>query len=270
MLSNPSSSLQQRQRQHRRQNSTPSAFQAPKVPLLPATNIQRTAAHRRGQSLDQRCAQRAQPQQDDTMVSTNIGSQQRQQHGLREAQQQRLARPGAVPLAVQTEEVPPEFFEACFGPTGGAGTHTHLVNANRDTPQLSPTRGPGGLVRGGRQDITSFPGSGSAPPGGYLDGYGLGLDENGCLPRGHTLGGRVAGDMSQGSQRRWSRTAETHMQGQRPSTPPNQSVNGESARLAMEHMLTRRSSQLPPDARDHSFCPLLAHGAHAPNRLRQR
>lgn len=97
MLSTQTSSLQQRQRQHRRQNSTPTAFDAPKVPLLPATAIRRNGSHRRGLSLDQRPHQRNQPKQfpqDDRTVSTNIGLHQQQQHILQETQQQRLARPG--------------------------------------------------------------------------------------------------------------------------------------------------------------------------------
>ncbi|KIW75306.1 hypothetical protein Z517_12080 [Fonsecaea pedrosoi CBS 271.37] len=79
-MSNQPSSLQQRQRLHRRQNSTPVvAFEAMKVsaamPQQPRNNL-----HRRGQSFDlQRSPIR------------------KQQHGstiLREAQQQRIARPG--------------------------------------------------------------------------------------------------------------------------------------------------------------------------------
>jgi regulatory protein SWI5 len=90
MLSNPTN-LHQRQRQHRRQLSTPTAYEAAKVPDLP--NIRRNASHKRGISLDQR--QRRQSPQDIKSVSTtNHGFQQIQQHILREAQQQRLARPG--------------------------------------------------------------------------------------------------------------------------------------------------------------------------------
>ncbi|XWX00009.1 hypothetical protein V2A60_008025 [Cordyceps javanica] len=55
MLSNPTTNLHPRQRQHRRQNSTPSAFEGVKAQNLP-TNINRrqAAAHRRGLSLDTR------------------------------------------------------------------------------------------------------------------------------------------------------------------------------------------------------------------------
>ena len=90
MLSNPASNLQNRQRQHRRQNSTPTAFAPVKVNTLP--NIQRHA-HRRGMSLDQR--RRQTPPQEITVSTTNNqGYQTTQQHILRETQQQRLARPG--------------------------------------------------------------------------------------------------------------------------------------------------------------------------------
>ncbi|KAF8860735.1 hypothetical protein BDZ45DRAFT_574080, partial [Acephala macrosclerotiorum] len=60
MLSNPTNNLHNRQRQHRRQNSTPNAFEPVKVSNLP--NIQRHGGHRRGMSLDTR--RRQTPPQD--------------------------------------------------------------------------------------------------------------------------------------------------------------------------------------------------------------
>ncbi|EKD17665.1 uncharacterized protein L3040_003546 [Drepanopeziza brunnea f. sp. 'multigermtubi'] len=93
MLSNPTTALhnRQRQRQHRRQQSTPNAFEAVKASNLPT--IQRHNSHRRGMSLDQR--RRTSPAQDYTTRNTNPGYQSTQpQHILRETQQQRLARPG--------------------------------------------------------------------------------------------------------------------------------------------------------------------------------
>ncbi|KAI1039783.1 hypothetical protein LB505_004683 [Fusarium chuoi] len=84
MLSNPTG-LHARQKQHRRQNSTPSAFEGAKIPTLPTT--QRQTAHRRGLSLDVRRQQ-----------NQNINSaatRQNYMQVLREAQQQRIqARPG--------------------------------------------------------------------------------------------------------------------------------------------------------------------------------
>ncbi|PBP20035.1 C2H2 transcription factor Swi5 [Diplocarpon rosae] len=70
MLSNPTNALHSRQRQHRRQQSTPNAFEAVKASNLPT--IQRHNSHRRGMSLDTR--RRQSPPQD--------------------YMQQRLARPG--------------------------------------------------------------------------------------------------------------------------------------------------------------------------------
>lgn len=93
-MSNPPSLLQQRQRLHRRQNSTPVAFEAIKVPTLPPA-IQRQNSHRRGQSLDQRSPIRGQNRQTGSTVSiTNLGSANIGQQILREAQQQNIARPG--------------------------------------------------------------------------------------------------------------------------------------------------------------------------------
>ncbi|KAF4922331.1 Metallothionein expression activator [Colletotrichum viniferum] len=87
MLSNtpPTSSLHARHR-HRRQNSTPTAFEAVKIQPLP-NNVQRQRAlgHRRGLSLDTRRQ----------VMSPNGTRQDFAQHVLREAQQQRIqARPG--------------------------------------------------------------------------------------------------------------------------------------------------------------------------------
>lgn len=91
MLSNPTNNLHNRQRQHRRQNSTPTAFDSVKVHNLP--NIQRHGAHRRGMSLDQRPRQHS-PQDNNSVSTTNQGYQTTPQHILRETQQQRLASPG--------------------------------------------------------------------------------------------------------------------------------------------------------------------------------
>lgn len=103
MLSNPHGShLQGRQRQHRRQISTPTALEAAKVPSLPAPALQRINAHRRGQSLDQMAfqmqPQRPPPMQDGSFPATNKTAPQspttqrhQPQSALREVQQQRLA-----------------------------------------------------------------------------------------------------------------------------------------------------------------------------------
>ncbi|KAH6686770.1 hypothetical protein F5X68DRAFT_12318 [Plectosphaerella plurivora] len=107
MLSNnPTRDLQARQRaNHRRQTSTPSAFEATKIPAMP--NIQqrqRALGHRRGLSLDTRRQIQMSPaatptRQDFAQVSndTNTGLATIPQHVLREAQQQRVqARPGPL------------------------------------------------------------------------------------------------------------------------------------------------------------------------------
>lgn len=101
MLSNPTNNLHNRQRQHRRQNSTPNAFASVKVHDLP--NIQRHGGHRRGMSLDTR--QRQTPPQDIlTASTTNQGYQSTPQHILRETQQQRLVRPGQQFTRIDNDE----------------------------------------------------------------------------------------------------------------------------------------------------------------------
>ena len=95
MMSNPPPSLQNQQKlHHQRQNSTPVAFEAMKVPMPPNTT-QRQAMHRRGQSYDVARTPIRRHQHNGSAVSmnTNIGSFHGQQI-LREAQQQKIARPG--------------------------------------------------------------------------------------------------------------------------------------------------------------------------------
>ncbi|KAI1339895.1 hypothetical protein F5Y15DRAFT_423717 [Xylariaceae sp. FL0016] len=118
MLSNPPmSGLQARQqRQHRRQNSTPTAFESTKIAhILPNTHMSQQqeqqqqrqqqrprVSHRRGMSLDTRRQMQSPTtpmRQDFHMVSNNgtnnnTGFASTPQHVLREAQQQRIARPG--------------------------------------------------------------------------------------------------------------------------------------------------------------------------------
>ena len=105
MLSNPPqpSGLHPRQRQHRRQNSTPTVFEAVKIAPLPNIQQRQNVSHRRGLSLDTR-RQHISPttatttsRQDYTTVSTttNPGLSTTPQHVLRETQQQRIARPGS-------------------------------------------------------------------------------------------------------------------------------------------------------------------------------
>ncbi|KAL2016798.1 hypothetical protein VTK56DRAFT_2967 [Thermocarpiscus australiensis] len=107
MLSNPprSSGHHSRHRQHRRQNSTPSAFEAVKIAPMPGVQEQRPhISHRRGLSLDTRgrpvtpSRTTTAARQDYTTVSTsatNPGLATTPQHLLREAQQQCTARPGS-------------------------------------------------------------------------------------------------------------------------------------------------------------------------------
>ncbi|KAF2495255.1 hypothetical protein BU16DRAFT_385217 [Lophium mytilinum] len=114
MLSNTNmTSIQRRRTQHRRQNSTPTAFEAPTVRPLPA-NIRQHNRHRTGMSLDLRgldldsmlrSGRGSIPepftpvklesyQQDDSTVSiTNLG--QPQQHHLQVAQTHSIAQPGS-------------------------------------------------------------------------------------------------------------------------------------------------------------------------------
>ncbi|KAK4122018.1 hypothetical protein N657DRAFT_665248 [Parathielavia appendiculata] len=105
MLSNPPhmSGLHSRQRQHRRQNSTPSAFDVVKIAPLPSPQKRRPTSHRRGLSLDTR-GEHLPPAPTTTrqeyvsvsMPPPNTGPPSTPRHELRDTQQQHTARPSHV------------------------------------------------------------------------------------------------------------------------------------------------------------------------------
>ena len=103
MLSNANNPSRSRQTQHRRQNSTPTAFQGARVPNLNGASARQAAVHRRGQSLQMRRQRTAPPstvRQDSSvsMSTNNPGlATSPQHHVVRETQQQRIqARPGSL------------------------------------------------------------------------------------------------------------------------------------------------------------------------------
>ncbi|KAK3997935.1 metallothionein expression activator [Cladorrhinum sp. PSN332] len=125
MLSNPphASPVHSRQRQHRRQNSTPSAFEAVKIAPLPAFNQQQRPSHmshRRGLSLDTRRQQLPTTRQDYASISiptTNPGVSTTPQHVLREPpppqshQHQRMHRPSLSQSSFSSDIYPQQLHE---------------------------------------------------------------------------------------------------------------------------------------------------------------
>ncbi|KZF21931.1 hypothetical protein L228DRAFT_163733 [Xylona heveae TC161] len=235
MLSNPATNLHLRQRQHRRQNSTPTAFETPKVPLLPATQLQRHGSHRRGMSLDQR-ANLFQPRrfstQDDVTVSiTNPGFNRHPQHIVREAQPQRLLRPGhqqrpsfmrRPPLAVPSQDF----------------LHPNSIPAGQDTNALYARAAPS-LVNGAEfnqnqvprtsQSTLSFPSLNDGPAAGYLEGFGLGLEGSDIFRNLEATTVSPALDSLRALQGSSNQNASNRslqpawqMEPRRPITPPNQ------------------------------------------------
>ncbi|KAH6847646.1 hypothetical protein B0I37DRAFT_148729 [Chaetomium sp. MPI-CAGE-AT-0009] len=115
MLSNPPhmNGLHSRQRQHRRQNSTPSAFDAVKIAPLPSLQQRRPVSHRRGLSLDTRAHPLA-PAPTNTTVRqgyapvniqpNNTAPSTTPHHILREAQKQRATRPSLAQSAFTEQD----------------------------------------------------------------------------------------------------------------------------------------------------------------------
>ncbi|KAL2014237.1 hypothetical protein VTN00DRAFT_1762 [Thermoascus crustaceus] len=90
MLAHANDDAQKRQRQHRRQNSTPTAVEGSRVSKPSAPSMHRYAMHRRGLSLDQQAFDHQRYQSAQALSTANPALY---QHVLREAQQQRLSRP---------------------------------------------------------------------------------------------------------------------------------------------------------------------------------
>ena len=218
MLSNLTSNLQTRQRQHRRQNSTPTAFEPVKVSNLP--NITRHA-HRRGMSLDQR--RRHTPPQEITVSTTNNqGYQTTQQHILQETQQQRLARPGQHLTNVDDDE---------------SYLNSPIISPNRQSfdagnqygePSSQYYSGPVNTIA--NVDPSDFGGNDFSlfdpdilTPSAYLDFSGGldGMQSNGENSRRSSGGRRISG----GIMDRVTRFEKLALNSpHRPITPPNQNA----------------------------------------------
>ncbi|KAI9852308.1 MAG: hypothetical protein M1824_002029 [Vezdaea acicularis] len=221
MLSNPNSGLQQRQRQHRRQNSTPAAFDAPKVPILPA-KIQRQSSHRRGQSLDQRNIRQRQlrPQDDET-------------HILRETQQQRLARPGQQQRQYLVSQGQQDFSQyqgavvgSCpdsFSRPNSQGENL-FQNGHHDVQRFNNLSG--GRVVVPNPAMGDFQNLSSMTENGYLDNLDLDLDlvvdENGRDFRNLMSTPSVIRERSAGTAQAYAAHRRQNSSQEDPRTPPNQ------------------------------------------------
>ncbi|KAI9773451.1 MAG: hypothetical protein M1840_007667 [Geoglossum simile] len=234
MLSNPHSNLQRQQRQHRRQNSTPVAFEAPKVPLLSAAKLQRLAFHRRGQSLDQRVQQQQFP--DGSTVSIPPGFQPNPQHSLQAAQQHRLVQPGqqqerfSFPARnfetwhqedADAHFKQPVYYTTLFGES--------IDGANTANSQFSRDDG----KNSGSDKLAYLDHSTvrTALQADYPGGFGLGLDEFPGLYGGGGNEGNALLSMSlRGAADCNSGPVNVHQDWgecqQRPSTPLNQASSG--------------------------------------------
>ena len=213
MMCNPPSVLQQRQRLHRRQNSTPVAFEALQVPHLSPT-VQRHNSHRRGQSLDQRSPIRGQYRQTGSTVSiTNTGSANIGQQILREAQQQKSARPGqqnhtAVSLQCDAFQDQPLDQNGLY--------NANTLNALAQEQDIMQVQSP-------MQQY--FPQDMSMPSSAGLEGMDPIVDENRqhYFQPTHSVGPNFGDDMN---ERRMSQPdLQLHVR-QRPITPAQQTNSG--------------------------------------------
>ncbi|KAH0565652.1 hypothetical protein GP486_000962 [Trichoglossum hirsutum] len=263
MLSNTNQALYRQQRLHRRQNSTPTAFEAPKVPLLPATKLQRLALHRRGQSLDQRTQQtRQRLVQDDSTVSITPGFQPNQQHTLRATQQHKLVQPGqqqqrfsfpsAQNFETQHQEDADSHFKQQSAYLDALFYNQFVDGVNATNVQVSGDR------RGNNSNNESaYLGQNAVRPASYPEGLGLQLDELPCFGRdegntgnpvlGMPLGEGIDCDSGMGAMYQgWGDCR------QRPTTPLKQ--------IGSEEFLTMGTAYYPltPTKTPHSRVPQTA------------
>ena len=228
MLSNPNSSLQQQRRQqHQRQNSTPIAIEAPIAPNLPAL-IQRSHSHKRGLSLDQRSPMRhqqfARQQQDGHTVSITNQGLQHQQHILREAQQQRLARPAQqeyqqIAMAPQCGPMPQQ---------NDNTQHNLYINPGSENQTPITESLPGGGYPGFTQALKQqLPTAAS----NYLDSFGCDIEN---VSSGSFQPVSAPGSEAPASRRGSLQPYSINGYGsQRPVTPPNQNATSK----LLEHRL---------------------------------
>ncbi|KAF4635709.1 hypothetical protein G7Y89_g2398 [Cudoniella acicularis] len=206
MLSNPTNNLHNRQRQHRRQNSTPTAFEPVKANNLP--NLQRHGTHRRGMSLDQR--RRPTPPQDIT-----------QQRLVRPGQQfnfdndeNYLSSPAVTPLR--------QSFDASCMNFEGQGQPQYSYSGPINTIiNVHPNAFNGG------QDFNLFNPDGSLTPSAFLD-FSSGFDNGNQNQNGENGSRRSSGGrrISGGIIDRVSQFENLALQSpHRPITPPNQNVS---------------------------------------------
>lgn len=231
MSNPPQSVLQQRQRLHRRQNSTPVAFEALKVPTL-SPAIQCPIAHRRGQSLDQRSPIRGQQQHRPTPTTTtttgstvsitNPGSTTTTTIGqqiLREAQQQKLARPGQ-----------PTNQSAVMSPQCGGTFLDQTIDQNES---YNATARNESLPEQARLQVASplqqyLPSDFYMPSSAGLEGMNSNVDENSqhCFQSAHSVRQNFEEEMMNG--RSMSQPDLQMYAQQRPVTPAQQMNSGES------------------------------------------
>jgi regulatory protein SWI5 len=247
MLSNPTNNLHNRQRQHRRQNSTPNAFDSVKVHDLP--NIQRHGAHRRGISLDTRRRQTP-PQDINTASTTNQGYQSTQQHILRETQQQSLVRPGQQFTQVDNDEnylnspiATPQrqsFDASCTGQYGEQFFSQYTYN---------------GPINSTTANLFS---DGNLTPSAFLD-FSAEFETGSGMQNSENNSRRSSRRISGGIVDRVAKFESLALQSpSRPITPPSQDVQSRYFLCLVFNLLTI-SGYFPPTPVDTPFNPKIKH-----------
>lgn len=242
--SNNPNGLRPRQQQHRRQNSTPTAFRPANIQKLPNNRQNAAHGHRRGLSLDVRQLT-AQAVGQDFMVSTHTNSTglaKHSQHLLREAQQQRIqARPGSqnpyislAPSGSEQNLISPlttpqlqadQFDQSCFG----ANTFSFAAYGGGDVNMMMQRAQPvyGDQIAGGRDFDLQGLNTDSALSTPTFASFQESPTAQGWTSEGDTTSTRRSTRrISNGIMDRVSKFETLGYEGlERPITPPNQNAS---------------------------------------------
>lgn len=248
MLSNPTNNLHNRQRQHRRQHSTPNAFDSVKVQDLP--NIQRHGAHRRGMSLDTRRRQ-SPPQDIITANTTNQGYQSTQQHILRETQQQRLVRPGQQYTRMGNDE---NYLNSPIT-TPQRQSFDASCSAHYGEQQFSPYSY-NGPINTASPNLFS---DGNLTPSAFLD-FSAGFEDGTGMQNSEHSSRRSSRRISGGILDRVAKFENLALHSpSRPITPPSQDVQSTFFPCMIYKLLINSSGYFPPTPVDTPFHSKIKH-----------
>lgn len=242
MLSYQTSNTDRRQRHHRRQQSTPTTFEATHIQFSPSTH-QQHASHRRGMSLMDSAIQFQPTQLEDRLAGiTNTGHH--QQHFLQVAQQHDQARPGQQQEIFQPFQLSEEEFRNLQHQQLDAHIdymmreqHLAPYDLNHHSVKVERSRSNPDIHNSMHFSNAPYSQGLILPAGGYLAAPEI-LDP-GCQRPASSQSNVASDEKTLSLQRNWTSYP------QRPFTPPNQCSFGKSSCLPLAAYTLMREGHFP-------------------------